>query len=113
MDFVLGCRAIYSDGKQVDWRHLQIGSTLPLYGKIYAIIGVDDATRKFFESEGFRLPANMEYPEGPYDKAQKKAKEVDAAMKSRPGESGVHFVHANRSAYNRFLSLDGKVRGRA
>lgn len=49
-----------------NWRDLNLGFNLNVYGRVFRIVDCDDFTRKFYENEGVALNTPEQYPDDPF-----------------------------------------------
>jgi hypothetical protein len=48
------------------WKDLNLGCNLDVYGRVFRIVDCDDFTRRFFANEGVALNPPESYPDDPF-----------------------------------------------
>jgi hypothetical protein len=59
------------DGQPLTWRSLQVSGSIILYARTFNIIACDAGTRAFLIKNHQAVAADQNFPEGPFEKAQR------------------------------------------
>lgn len=59
------CRVAKADGSELGTADLRVGTPVPLYGRMFHIVGCDAFTRTFLEEQGVTMPDDLEWPSEP------------------------------------------------
>ena len=64
------CRVAKADGSELGTADLRVGTPVPLYGRMFHIVGCDAFTRTFLEEQGVAMPEDLEWPLEPREVAK-------------------------------------------
>ena len=72
-------------GRVYNWRDLNVGTNLNVYGRVFRIVDCDDFTRQFFQNHGVAIGAPESYPDDPFVHTRKMIN-----MKQNPPDMAEH-----------------------
>lgn len=55
-----------SQGRDYNWRDLDVGIEIEVYGRVFKIVDADEFTWKFYTHEGIQIGRAETYPEDPF-----------------------------------------------
>ncbi|KAK3894187.1 hypothetical protein Pcinc_002044 [Petrolisthes cinctipes] len=91
-------RVPHPDGGFWHWTHLNLGTTLNLYGRRYVICDCDPFTKEYLLSEGTELGSSLPLPFDPYNllrqsRAETPSRASDLRPHSAPAQPSAHRGH--------------------
>lgn len=98
-------RVAKADGSELGTADLRVGTPVPLYGRMFHIVGCDAFTRTFLEEQGVTMPDDLEWPSEP----REVVKQVLALRQPPPGQQERLVPATHPEDRRQFLLYDGRV----